>query len=108
MRNLVSDSQIKTAPAMWVGTNCLLVLIECVVIYSQLHHPSVRLWSFHFFYLPVVITVPYSVISPLYLRARSGRLSSTNLDAEGSLSYVASFSLLVTYITIFICLAEVL
>lgn len=108
MKNLVSESQIKTAPSMWVGTNCLLVLTECVLIYSQLHHPGVRLWSFHFFYLPIAVTVPYSVISPLYLRARSGQLIGTDPRVEGSLSYVASFSLLVSYITIFICLGEFL
>jgi hypothetical protein len=107
MTNLISQSQIKTAPAMWMGVNCLLALIEGVVIYSQLHHPGAQLWSFHFFYLPVVLTVPYSVISPLYLKARSERLGP-DLDAQRSLSYVAAFSLLVAYITLFISLAEFL
>ena len=107
MKTLVSESQIKSAPAMWMGANCLLALIEGVVIYSQLHHPGVQLWSFHFFYLQVVLSVPYSVISPLYLNARPGRLGS-DLDAEGSLAYVAAFSLLVAYVTLFISLAEFL
>ncbi len=106
MTNLISDSQIKTAPALLIGAKCLLVLTEGVVIYSQLRH-GVRLWSFHFFYLPVILTVPYSVISPLYLKARHGSLS-VDRDVEGRQSYVASFSLFVAYITLFVCLAEFL
>jgi len=108
MTNLISESQVKAAPTMWVGVNCLLVLIECVLILTQLHHPGVRLWSLHFFYLPVAVTVPYSVISPLYLRARSGEHIGTDQGMEGRLSYVAVFSMLVTYITLLICLGEFL
>ena len=108
MNNVFSDSQIKAAPSLWIGANCLLLLIECVIIFSQLHHLGVRLWSFQFFYLPVAVTVPYSVISPFYLKARSRRPSSTDPYAEDSVSYVASFSLVATYITLFICLAEFL
>lgn len=92
----------------WIGAVLTLVVLEVLVVFSQFHKLRFGPRSLHYFYVPVMLTLPLSAIAPLYLRARAGRYGVMNEDEQGRLSFVASFSLLVAYLTLLVCVGEFL
>jgi hypothetical protein len=101
---IISVRLAKIARYCWIGTFLPFVLLEVFTIYSQ--YRKHNLGRIRLCFLPVMMTLPLSVAAPLFQSTKRGiRGEITELELN-RLNYVVSITLLVTYVTLFICVGE--
>jgi hypothetical protein len=102
-----SNLRIRLVPYCWAGSVLIFIMLECIVIFSQLQKHVLEPSSFRFFYLPIMLTLPFSSLAQLD-RDKGGKTGIVSNDERSRLSFVVSFSLLIAYLTLLICLGELL
>jgi len=100
-----SARQSEMASYCWIGAVLIFALLEAVTMYSQYRKLGL---SFRSFYLPVMLTLPFSATAPLYRDAKSGKYGKASESELSRLKFTVSFSVLMAYLTLFICLGEFL
>src|ERR1700722_6760558 len=70
---LPSERNVRLASGVWLAAVFMFVGLEGLVIFSQLSRHSYSPWSLHFFYLPVMLTLPLSTGWPLYTKLKNSR-----------------------------------
>lgn len=60
----------------------------------------------HFWYVPVMLTIPLSAVFPALVKARTDFAHLAAKKEQEKLSVVVAYSVLMAYVTLFICLGE--
>jgi hypothetical protein len=93
---------------LWVGAFLAFLLVECLVIYSELTRHSSKPWFFQFVYAPIMVSIPFTTGWPLY-RDLKRSLEVTNCEVLANrVSGALATLTLVSYLAISICVLEVL
>ena len=104
---LSSQQNMGLPSAVWLAAVLVFIGLEGVVIFSQLSRYLYSPWSFHFFYLPIMLTLPLSTGWPLYVKLKNGpELVDPNFAAR--ISSALALLTLVSYMTVLIGVAELL
>jgi hypothetical protein len=102
-----SARQSGMASYCWIGAGLIFVLLEAMTMFSQYRkHPSGL--PLRFFFVPVMLTLPFSAIAPLYLDVKSGKYAEMSESERGRLNFTVSFAILMAYVTLLICVGEFL
>jgi hypothetical protein len=92
----------------WIGAVLIFLLLEAMTLYGQHRKHPFSGWSFQFLYVPVMLTLPFSAIAPMYFGAKSGKYGETSEGERTRLNFVVSFAILMAYVTLLICVGELL
>ena len=104
---LSSRQNMGLASAVWFAAVLVFVALEGMVIFSQLSRHLYSPWSLHFFYLPIMLTLPLSTGWPLYVKLKDGpELVDGNFVAR--ISSALALVTLVSYVTLLIGVGELL
>lgn len=93
---------------LWVGAFLTFLMVECLVIYSELTRHSSKPWFFHFLYLPVMLSIPLSTGWPLWRRLRNGLLAANDIVMIDRISFALATMTLVSYLTLLIGIEDFL
>ena len=100
---------ISEPPFVWAGAILVCLGVECLVCYVQLAKYRYSISTLRFFYLPIMLSLPWSTVVPLYVKLQdSVNQLMPDQTTRKQLSYFAAVSMLITYLTIFIVLGELL
>ena len=85
----------------------VFVGLEGVVIFSQLSRHLYSPWSLHFFYLPIMLTLPLSTGWPLYVKLEN-RPELVDPNSVAHISSALALLTLVSYVTLLMGVGELL
>jgi hypothetical protein len=109
MENVTSNA-VGRMPAkyLWACAFLAFVLVESLVIYMEVTRHSSKAWFFHYAYLPVMVSMPFTMGWPAY-RGLKSSLEATNCEGLSNRVSAAFATLtLVSYLALLICLLQVL
>lgn len=101
-------SAVNSTSVIWAGGLIAFASVEILVCYLQWVKSRGAILSFHFLYLPVMLSLPISTIFPLYVKLKSSVEFQHCPETVGRLSYLAAVSIIIAYVTLLICMGQVL
>jgi hypothetical protein len=107
MSEETSSAKNKKGPLLWSVVAIVFVMLECALIYSRIARHSYRSLSW-FFYQPVLLALPLLTSLALYRRLKDGSEISCDPSTLAYVSYALALLTLVSYLTLWIAVGDLL
>ncbi len=92
----------------WIAAVAVFMGVEVAVIAGQLSSRSEPIWSLHFSYLPIMVSLPLTTALPLSVQLNRRPEWAANEQLRNQVSYWLGLLTLIAYLTLWISIGRYL